>query len=241
MKGILKPLEIFNIISKCLKEFDENLNNKNVMFIIEKKDRTIEKEEVSFPKSSYYHLTGVILEDKEGKKVNSYEFYEMIKDKRMDLNKYIIKEKDKTTDLKLQVLPQLMRIDRMANMIGDFSNNNMFLQTEKIAGNINACMGFVKDKKLNTYIPNTALKKDIRDITDNRNKIIAIFKKEDNENLYKNITYLKQNYSIKDILKNKEINKIIDIENMYSADRNTYKKIVNFFYEQYDNIINYKS
>ena len=66
MKGILKPLEIFNIISKCLKEFDENLNNKNVMFIIEKKDRTIEKEEVSFPKSSYYHLTGVILEDKEG-------------------------------------------------------------------------------------------------------------------------------------------------------------------------------
>ena len=46
--------------------------------------------------------------------------------KRISLNDYIIKSKDKTTDLKLQVLPQLMRLDKMANMIGDFSNFNLF-------------------------------------------------------------------------------------------------------------------
>lgn len=232
MKSISKPLEILRIISKCLKDYDENLKNKKIMFIIENKDKSITKEEVFFPKSSFYHLTGIILENKDGKKVNAYEFYDLIKNKRISLNDYIIKSKDKTTDLKLQVLPQLMRLDKMANMIGDFSNFNLFLQTEKIAGNINACMGFIKSNDLNIYIPNTALKKDIRDITDNRNKIIAIMKKDLTENLYKNITYLKQNYNIEDILKNKEINKNIDIENIYSADKNTDKKIYNFFFEE---------
>ena len=120
----------------------------------------------------------------------------------------------------------------MANMFGEFSNFNIFLQTEKIAGNINACMGFVKDNESNTYIPNTSLKKDIRDITNNRNKIIAIFKKDITEKLYKNITYLKQSYQIIDILKNKEINKTIDTKNIYSADRNTDKKIYEFIYKQ---------
>lgn len=92
-------------------------------------------------------------------------------------------------------------------------------------------MGFVKDNESNTYIPNTSLKKDIRDITNNRNKIVAIFKKDITEKLYKNITYLKQSYQITDILKNKEINKIIDTKNIYSADRNTDKKIYDFIYK----------
>ena len=120
MKSISKPLEILRIISKCLKDYDENLKNKKIMFIIENKDKSITKEEVFFPKSSFYHLTGIILENKDGKKVNAYEFYDLIKNKRISLNDYIIKSKDKTTDLKLQVLPQLMRLDKMANMIGDF-------------------------------------------------------------------------------------------------------------------------
>ena len=232
MKGILKPLEIFNVISKCVKDYDENLKNKKVMFIIENKDRTITKEEVFFPKSSYYHLTGVALLDKEGKKANSYEFYDLLKDERLNLNEYTIESRDKTTDLKLEVLPQLMKIDKIANMIGNFANNNIFLQTEKIAGNVNACIGFVRNSKLNIYVPNTALKKDIRDITDTRNKIVAILKKDSTENLYKNITYLKQSYQIIDILKNEHICKMINIENIYSEDKNIDKKIHDFFLDK---------
>lgn len=232
MKGITKQQEILNIVYKCLKEYDENLKNKKVMFIIENKDRTISKEEVYFPKSSFQHLTGVIIINKDGKKLNSYEFYDLLRKVTITIDEYKFKCKDKTTDLKLQILPSLMRIDRMAKMIGEFSANNMFLQTDKIAGNTNACMGFVKYNDLNTYVPNTALKKDIRDITNNRNKIIAILKKDITENLYKNITYLKQNYQISDILKNEEINKIIDIGNIYSEDKITDKKIYNYFFEQ---------
>ncbi|MCI8964795.1 MAG: hypothetical protein HFJ43_00275 [Clostridia bacterium] len=148
-----------SIIYKCLKDYDKNLKNKKVIFILKNKDRTLSKEEVYFPKSSFYHLTGIVVTNKNGKKLNSYEFYNNIKDNKITLNKYVIKSKDKTTDLKLQVLPQLMKIDRMANMIGDFTNYNIFLQTEKIVGNINACMGFIKATKQNVYIPNTVLKK----------------------------------------------------------------------------------
>lgn len=237
MNSLLKPLEMFNIISKCLKDYDKNLKNKKVMFIIESKDKRISKEEVFFPKSSYYHLTGVVLYDKYGKKINSYDFYDLIKSQRLNLKTHKIKSKDNTTDLKLEVLPQLMRIDKMANMIGEFANFNMFLQTEKIAGNVNACMGFVRDHELNTYVPNTVLKKDIRDITNNSNKIIAILKKDLTENLYKNITYLKHNYEVVDILKNKEINKNIDIENIYSDDKNTDRKIYEFLYNNKEQCI----
>ena len=151
---------------------------------------------------------------KSGRKLNAYEFYDLLKNVTITVDKYELKIKDITTDLKLQVLPQLMEIDKMANMIGDFSEHNIFLQTEKIAGNVNACMGFVKDEKKKLYLPNTALNKDIRDITKERSKIIAILKKDVNENLYKNITYLKKNYRIENLLENDDINKRIDIKSM---------------------------
>lgn len=233
MKGIARQQQILSMISKCLKEYDSNLRNKNLMFILENKDKIIKKEEAYFPKSSFYHLTGIIITDKEGNKLNSYSFYRKIRDNIIKFNKYIIKEKDKTTDLKLQVLPQLMKIDKIANMTGEFFNYGMFLQTDIIIGNINVCMGFVKDKKLNTYVPNTALKKDIRDITNNRNRIIAILKKQKTESLYSNITYLKQNYEIQDVLYNIDIIKSIDIDNLYSNNKLIAKKIHKFVYEQY--------
>ena len=78
-----------------------------------------------------------------------------------------------------------MKIDRTANMIGNYFSTNLFLQTEKVAGNINSCMGFVKDKKMNIYVPNTALNLDLRSITSTRNKIVAILKKNINDKLYK--------------------------------------------------------
>lgn len=238
MNRFLKQQGILNIIYKCLKEYDENLKNKKVMFITENKYKLISKEEVLFTKSSFSHLTGVsIYNNENGKKLNSYEFYNLLKSVTITIDNYEIKCKDNTTDLKLQVLPQLMKIDKMANTIGDFANITMFLQTEKIAGNINACMGFVKDSKLDIYVPNTVLKKDIRDITNNRNKIIAILKKDLTENLYSNITYLKQNYKVWDILKDEDINKMIDIENIYSSDRTVDKKINNFLHELNGNII----
>ncbi len=216
MRNFLAQKEFMDIIAKCQIEFEKSLKNRKVMFIYENKDKTIGKEEMFFPTTSFYHLTGVRAYDSNNKLLNSYTFYKLLQVGGIDESK--LEVKDRTTYYKLQVLPQLMKIDRMASMIGNFTGHSLLLQTNRIVGNVNACMGFVKNEK-NIYVPNTALKKDIRDITDDRKKIIAVFKKEINEILYKNITYLKQKYQIVNILKNQEIKKEIDINNIYSKDK----------------------
>lgn len=170
-------------------------------------------------------MTGVQAYDSNDKILNSYKFYELLR--VGGINETKIKMKNKTIYYKLQVLPQLMKLDKMANMIGVFTGQSLLLQTDKLIGNVNYCMGFIKNEQ-NIYIPNTALKEDIRNITEDRKKIIAVLKKSINEKMYKDITYLKQNYQIADILKSKKINEVIDIENICSSDRNISKKIEEF-------------
>lgn len=45
------------------------------MFIYENKDRTIDQEEIFFPTTSFYHLTGIKAYDLKNKLLNSYKFY----------------------------------------------------------------------------------------------------------------------------------------------------------------------
>ena len=177
------------------------------MFICEDKNRIIDEQEMFFPLSCFYHLTGIKAYEN-NKELNSYRFYDLLKKGTINASNLI--KKDTTTELKLQVLPQLMKIDKNANMIGNFYNSNIYLQTEKVAGNINCCMGFVKNKETNLYIPNTALKRDIRDITKDMKKVIAILKKDFNEKQYKNITYLKKGYNIDEILNDEKIRQKVD-------------------------------
>lgn len=207
MKNFLLQREYMNIIAKSQKEFEKNLKNKKIMFIYEDKQKIIGMEEMFFPATSFYHLTGVKAYDSKNILLNSYRFYKLLQEGGIDASK--LKIKDETTYYKLQILPQLMKIDKFARMIGNFTENSLLLQTSKLVGNVNACMGFIKNEK-NMYIPNTALKKDIRDITNERKKIIAILKKSLNEKFYKNVTYLKPQYQIVSIIKNKKISEYID-------------------------------
>ncbi|MFR5683831.1 MAG: PBECR4 domain-containing protein [Clostridia bacterium] len=57
-KGMIETL------SRCQKEFEKNLKNKKIMFIYENKNRSIDKEEMLFPISCFYHLTGIKAFDK---------------------------------------------------------------------------------------------------------------------------------------------------------------------------------
>ena len=169
------------------------------MFIYENRNRTIVNEEMFFPTTSFYHLTGIKAYDSNNELLNSHKFYDLLLAGGIDESK--LKVKDKTKYYKLEVLPQLMNLDRMSSMIGNFTGNSLFLQTNKLVGNVNACMGFIKNEQ-DVYVPNTALQKDIRNMVDDRKNIIAVLKKDINEKMYKNITYLKQNYLIKDLLQN---------------------------------------
>ncbi len=225
MRDFFTRKKFMDVIVKSQKEFEKNLKNKKLMFIYEKYDKEIGEEEIFFPTTCFYHLTGINAYDSNDKLLNSYKFYKLLQDGGIDESK--LETKNEKTYYKLEVLPQLMKIDRAANMIGNFTGHSLFLQTNKLIGNVNACMGFIKNEQ-NIYVPNTALKIDIRDISNDRKKIIAVLKKEINDKLYKNVTYLKQKYQVIEILQNQCINKKVDIDNMYSTDKKIESKICEF-------------
>lgn len=102
----------------------------------------------------------------------------------------------------------------MPSMIGNFAGNGVVLHTDKLVGNINACIGFVKNKESNIYIPNTALKEDIRNITKDRKNVIMVVRKNTNEKLYSNVTYLKPSYEIYNILNTQSVKNKIDVNNI---------------------------
>ena len=57
-----------------------------------------------------------------------------------------------------------MGIKRNVTMIGDFTDRGPKLFTEKAVGNVCDCIGFVRDRNTRLNVPNTLLKKDIRDV-----------------------------------------------------------------------------
>lgn len=90
-------------------------------------------------------------------------FYEKCLDKRLTENDFYF-AKDSSTYQKLSILEHMMNIKQNATMIGYFTDHGVKLFTEKAVGNICGCIGFVNDRNTGLNVPNTLLKKDIRDV-----------------------------------------------------------------------------
>ena len=89
-------------------------------------------------------------------------FYERCTNQKLSLADFEFDE-DKFAFLKLEALPIMVSKNLSAKMIGDYDTYNPKLKTDKLAGNVNAIMGFVeKDEAPNVFIPNTVLKSDIK-------------------------------------------------------------------------------
>ena len=120
-------------------------------------------------------------------------FYEKCLDNRLTENDFIL-SKDGSSGQKLDILETMMGIKRCATMIGEFTDQGPMLFTEKVAGNVRGCIGFVKDRNTKLNVPNTLLKKDIRDVTKKpMQKIYAILSKNYTEDKYSKIEKLDKN------------------------------------------------
>lgn len=98
-----------------------------------------------------------------------------------------------------------MGIKRNVTMIGDFTDRGPKLFTEKAAGNVCGCIGFVKDRNTRLNVPNTLLKKDIRDvIVSPVQKVYAVLSK----------SYTAEKYSILE-----KVDKGMDIKKYFFAER----------------------
>ena len=196
--GVMDKKRVISIITKAAKSYHENIEDQKVLFVygvpsevkkqIEKNADVIsclEFYEVVFHRSNFLHLTGLKLNKK--KVSSAINFYSKCLDGRLSEDDFVL-SKDGSTVQKLEVLADMMNIKKSASMIGDFTDAGPKLYSEKIAGNIYACMGFVCDKYSNLNVPNTLLKKDIRAVSSKpQKKIYAVFSKGYSEEKYTTI------------------------------------------------------
>lgn len=193
-----------NIIKQSAKLYEQNLLDKNILFVY-LKNNNIEFYEVTFLQEHFKHLTGVI------SKLNAYQFFYRARNNRLKTTDF--NYKDNTTKLKINNLIKSMILNNYVKMIGEFKQNKVFLSIDKLAGNNNLIIGFDKGETIN--YPKTLLKGDIRDYSKEKPcRIIAILSKDINNKKYEKINYLAKNITIDRIIKKHKLIEKIDISKL---------------------------
>lgn len=169
---------------------------------------SIKSYEVAFHRYNFLHLTGVKV-DRSGV-VSAIHFYEKCLDNRLKLEDFSF-AKDGSTVQKLDILENMMRIKRNVTMIGDFTDRGPKLFTEKAAGNVSGCIGFVRDRNTGLNVPNTLLKKDIRDVTAFPvQKVYAILSKNYTAEKYAVLEKVDKGMDIKKCFFEEEIERVLE-------------------------------
>ncbi|MEN6636290.1 MAG: PBECR4 domain-containing protein [Clostridiaceae bacterium] len=170
--------EAIRIITQCAKTYQTELNNKNVLFVY-MEDYWLRALECSFLPRHFLHLTGVRFSG------SSSNFLRLCVEHKLSPQQISLSPNG-TTEMKLQVLPELVNIHRTARMIGPYNQSKVMLYTEKLIGNVRGCMGFVADGDY--YVPNTVLREDIRNITLGCKRMIAVFVKDIGQPVYTEVS-----------------------------------------------------
>ena len=201
--------EALKIIHDCAVIYNKNLLRKNILFITEE-DNKVTCFETLFLPHNFMHLTGVKSD------IRGEFFYRAALNNKLSVNDITL-SKDGTTDLKLDVLPNLMSIHKTARMIGDYDHSRPLLVADKFAGTVAMVMGFIYVN--NVYMPNSALKQDVRDITmqATRRKIIATFIKHNKDEKYRELTYIAKGLTIDDKIFKTIFHEKIDKQNLTAS------------------------
>ena len=189
--------EALAIVFACAQDYKENLIGKSLLFVCMDKYKNTYCVEVTFDVSNFQHMTGLQT------KFSAREFFHKCIDKRLRESDFWF-SKDGTTELKIMVLPGLVRKNISANMIGDYNMSQPKLYTERIAGGVKACIGFVKSRETGRYVPNTVLNGDIRNKVNKVDRIVATYRKNREEQQYTELVYLAKRVEWEKLLLPKE-------------------------------------
>ena len=152
--------------------------------------------ETIFNDYNFLHLTGI----KYNK--NAVKFFGDCLNHKLSPNNIQIKSLV-FTKLKLEVLENIMFINKSAKKIGTYNNNKENIKIEKVVGNIHCCLGFSNrvenNRKIKYYYPKTLLQENFKNNVEHEYKIIAIFCKDKIERLYSEFTYLSKEFKERDI------------------------------------------
>ena len=213
------------IMTKAAQLYKENLENQKVLFLyglprevkkqLQEKGKilsSVQGYEVAFHRYNFLHLTGVRLNKKTT--ASAIHFYQKCLDKRLTENDFSF-AKDGSTGQKLDILERMMLIKKNVTMIGGFTDRGPKLFTEKAAGNVCGCIGFVQDKNTKLNVPNTLLKKDIRDVTAQPTyKVFAVISKHYTEDRYSYLAKVDKSFDLKEYYFSEIIERMIDRENL---------------------------
>lgn len=176
--------EAIKIILCAAQIYDKYFNDKNLLLVYgsEINPSCIQIKALG---SNFLHLTGL----KTNRNVSAEKFYQKAINKKLAASDFTFK--DNTTVEKLNVLQQVLNISQNARMLGNYNDYGFNLQTEKIAGGVKCCLGFVRTGKY--YVPNTVLKGDIRDRVVSPQRILCIMSKRTDEIFYNQVLYTAKN------------------------------------------------
>lgn len=180
--GSYSKKDAISVVTKCAAMFEKELNERNLLFVCYDRIHRLSLIEFTFKSNNFLHMTGL----QPARRINAKEFY-------MKCLQHRLREKDfefapdGTAELKLDVLPFVISKDLSAKMVGDLNSAHPKLQTEKLAGSVRACVGFIHTGA--HYVPNTVLKTDIRDHIDKPSRVVAVLRKDISQGSYHEITY----------------------------------------------------
>lgn len=177
--------EALAVIFSCALQYKQNLVERSLLFVCMDKHKNVHCLEVTFDASNFMHMTGFKTEESG---IRPLHFWDLCLDQRLAESDFEFSD-DGTTQLKLKVLPGLVRSNLSAKMLGDYNMSHPKLYTEKIAGGINACVGFVRTGEGGRYVPNTVLEGDIRHKVKRPDRIILTYRKRRGETQYNEIVY----------------------------------------------------
>jgi len=213
------------IMTRAAEAYKGNLEDQKILFlygVTSDVKRQLQAEpiflsaiqgyEVAFHRYNFLHLTGVRIN--KNSIASAIHFYQKCLDKRLTEADFTLAQ-DGSTGQKLDILENMMNIKKNVTMIGDFTDRGPKLFTEKAAGNICGCIGFVKDKNTQLNVPNTLLKKDIRDvIAQPIYKVYAVLSKYYTDEKYSYLAKLDKNIDIKSCHFSEKIEKMIEREKL---------------------------
>ena len=122
-----------------------------------------------------------------------------------------------------------MYISKSAKRIGDYNNNKVNINIEKVIGSTYYCLGFSNlnsnNKIIRYYYPRTLLQENLKNNIIDDNKIIAILSKNKNQKLYNEITYLSKEATLLRLKENEKVKNLIDFKTIFSQNLKYQEKI----------------
>ena len=182
--------QALSIVFTAADEYKANLLGHSLLFICSGRNKAIYALEVTFDSSNFKHLTGFKTS------IAPNHFLQLCLDRRLKETDFDFAE-DGTTPWKIDVLSRMVKKNLSANMIGIYNRSQPLLFTERIAGNISACMGFCKTGEKNRFVPNTVLKGDIRSLVHHADRILITYRKKRHEPNYQEIVYAAKRFNWK--------------------------------------------